>query len=109
MGQNSKKVVISPKYNKPKSITLRSPNIDDSYMLSKKYRLSHIYVTPEKDNTNSNISNIINKDTESEELVSQLQRNIYFKKWKYLLVFNSMNQNQQILMILVITYQKLLI
>ena len=64
MDQNPKKVAISPSYNKPKPITIQSPNIDDSDILytRKIYR------------TSSNEAAIVNEDTESEDFGGKLHR-----------------------------------
>ena len=66
MDQKSNKVSISLSANKPKSITLSSPNIYGSFMLSKHSRSSQIYVTPKKEKTGSKEASFVNKDTDIE-------------------------------------------
>ena len=62
MDQNSKKLVISPKYKTQKTITILSPNIDDSSTFSKHAGSSQSLVTPEKDNTSSNVTTLIDEN-----------------------------------------------
>ena len=59
------KIGISPKANILNTIPMLSPNIGDRSTFSKQSRSSQILVTPEKDNSRSNVTMLVDGKTES--------------------------------------------
>ena len=106
MDKNLNKIVISLSANKQKSITLRSPNIDEISTLSKHSRSPQSYVTPENQKKILTEATIDNKETDNEKLERKPWRKIQGNQIQDIFVLNMMNHIQQIMIIIMMTNQQ---